>query len=232
VIVDPREAIGVIPLWLTEKLDVTFIWGKAVTDIAYPTVFAGTKEFEADVIYVCSGSDFETLYPEIFSQQPITKCKLQMMRLSAPDDGERVGPALCGGLSLIHYTSFRAATSLPLLTQKYEREYAEYLQHGIHVMAAQNQAGEITVGDSHEYASSPDPFDSMHINKLILAYLDKFAIFGRANVVQTWNGIYPKLMNGQTDLVLTPEPGVTIINGVGGAGMTLSFGLASEVVGE
>lgn len=46
----------------------------------------------------------------------------------------------------------------------------------------------------------------------------------------TWNGVYPKLKNGATEIVVSPMEGVTIVNGIGGAGMTLSFGLAEQLV--
>jgi hypothetical protein len=49
-------------------------------------------------------------------------------------------------------------------------------------------------------------------------------------VAETWNGVYAKLTDGEADLFFSPEPYVYIINGVGGAGMTLSFGLAEELV--
>ena len=97
-------------------------------------------------------------------------------------------------------------------------------------MASQNQAGELTVGDSHEYGMTPLPFDKQFINQLILDYLKKFARFRDETVIETWNGIYAKLTNGQPHLLAEPEPGVTIINGLGGAGMTLSFGLCDQLI--
>ncbi|SDE33354.1 FAD dependent oxidoreductase TIGR03364 [Dyadobacter soli] len=230
-IVDPREAIAAIPGYLTAALGVTFIWNTAISKVEYPAVFSGTKSWSADEIFVCSGQDFETLYPEQFSAAPLTKCKLQMMRLEAQPDDWRIGPALCGGLSFIHYQGFKAAASLPGLKARYERDYAEYLKWGIHVMASQNGLGEITVGDSHEYALTFDPFDREFINTMILDYLGTFAQFKSPKVFQSWHGIYPKMTNGATEIVLKPESGVTILNGLGGNGMTLSFGLCDEVVG-
>lgn len=229
-IVDPREAIAGIPGYLTAAFGVEFIWDTAATEIQYPTVKAGGKSWSADEIYVCSGADFETLYPTEFSNAPLTKCKLQMMRLEAQPDNWKIGPSLCGGLSLIHYDGFKIAPALADLKSRYQQEYSDYLKWGIHVMASQNGLGEITIGDSHEYALTFDPFDREFLNTMILEYLDTFAQFKSPKVYQSWHGIYPKMTNGATEIVLKPEEGVTIINGLGGAGMTLSFGLCEEVV--
>jgi glycine/D-amino acid oxidase-like deaminating enzyme len=95
-------------------------------------------------------------------------------------------------------------------------------------MVSQNQAGELTIGDSHEYGLTHDPFDKQFINRMILNYLKKFARFKNETIIETWNGIYPKLTNGDTDLILQPESGVTIINGLGRAGMTFAFGLCEQ----
>ena len=187
---------------------------------------------DADLIFICGGADFETLYPEVFSKYPLTRCKHEMMRLKE-DSLRRMGPALCGGLSLTHYKSFEAAPSLELLQKKYREELLEYLEWGIHVMVSQHEAGELTIGDSHEYGLSPDTFDKKIINYityLILKYLAQFTVLENVENVETWNGIYGKFTNGQTELFISPEPGVYILNGVGGAGMTLAFGMAEEKV--
>ncbi|HVS95474.1 MAG TPA: TIGR03364 family FAD-dependent oxidoreductase [Puia sp.] len=230
-IVDPRQAIASLPAWLSEQYPIQFHWGKCVSYISDQIVYIGNwEEHEADLVFICNGSDFETLYPEHFAQQPVTKCKLQMMRLAAQPGDWRIGPALCGGLSLIHYNSFKAAPSLGFLRERYAREMADYLKWGIHVMVSQNGRGELTVGDSHEYGATHDPFDKDFINRKILDYLRCFACFRDWKVSETWNGVYAKLTDGEADLFFSPEPYVYVINGVGGAGMTLSFGLAEELV--
>jgi glycine/D-amino acid oxidase-like deaminating enzyme len=83
----------------------------------------------------------------------------------------------------------------------------------------------VTIGDSHEYGLVHDPFDKEFINRMIIDYLHTFAKFKDWNLIQSWHGIYPKMMDGKTELIVDVEPGVTVINGVGGNGMTLSFGL-------
>ncbi|MBS1526019.1 MAG: TIGR03364 family FAD-dependent oxidoreductase [Bacteroidetes bacterium] len=229
-IVESRVAVGQVAKYLADKYDVRFHWNTAISKIAYPKVFSGSRQWEADEIFVCSGADFETLYPEIFLETQITKCKLQMMRLVAQPGGWRIGPSLCGGLSMIHYPGFKAAASLPQLRQRYEEQFAEYLRWGIHVMVSQNGAGELTIGDSHEYGLVHDPFDKEFINRMITDYLQTFAIFKDWQLLQSWHGIYPKMMDGRTELILEPEEGITIINGLGGNGMTLSFGLCEEFI--
>lgn len=229
-IVESRVAVGKVAKYLAEKYGVEFHWNTAISRIEYPKVFSGERIWEADEIFVCSGADFETLYPELFLETNITKCKLQMMRLVAQPDGWRIGPSLCGGLSMIHYPGFKAAASLPQLKKRYEEQYADYLQWGIHVMVSQNGNGELTIGDSHEYALVHDPFDKEFINRMITDYLHTFATFKDWKLIQSWHGIYPKMMDGRTELILDPEEGVTIINGLGGNGMTLSFGLCEQYI--
>ncbi len=229
-IIESRVAIEKLPSYLSEKYGVRFHFNTAITYVSYPNVFSGDDCWNADLICVCSGADFETLYPDVFQQNHFTKCKLQMMRLAAQPNNWNIGPSLCGGLSLIHYKSFEAAASLPQLKKQYEETMPDYVKWGIHVMVSQNGESELTIGDSHEYGLVHDPFDKQFINELIINYLKQFAQFKNWKLLQTWNGIYPKKTDGRTDFVHQPEEGVTIVNGLGGAGMTLSFGFAEEVV--
>jgi FAD dependent oxidoreductase TIGR03364 len=229
IIVDPREAMVKLPAYFENDLGVQFFWGKAITEVQSGYIHVDGLKIRADQIFICSGSDFETLYPETFARFALTKCKLQMMRI-AEEVTSRIGPAVCGGLSLIHYASFKGAASLSALKNRYEREMPELLKWGIHVMVSQNRLGQLTVGDSHEYGMAPDPFDRIFINDLILGYLQEFATLKNPRIIETWNGIYGKFTDGQTELFYSPDKDVFIVNGVGGAGMTLSFGFAAEKI--
>jgi D-hydroxyproline dehydrogenase subunit beta len=229
VIVDPRAAIGRIPDFLRHEYGVEFRFNTVVTEIAHPNFVAGGEQWTGDRIYVCSGADFETLYPALYQASGITKVKLQMLRTVPQPEGWRLGPALCGGLTLTHYTAFAHCPSLAALKTRIQTETPHFVEWGIHVMMCQNARGELTIGDSHEYGLHLDPFDRADVNQFILDYLQHFAQPPTLHIAQTWHGIYAKIPQ-QTEWVVHPEPGVTIVNAPGGAGMTLSFGLAEEVM--
>lgn len=223
-----REAIRRIPLWLQQKYGLVLRFGNVVTEIQLPVVKTSREQWKVDKVFVCGGADFETLYPEVFDQFPVTKCKLQMMK-AVTDRQFKLGPTLCAGLTLRHYSAFSACASLPRLSERYDESSSLLKDHGIHVLLAQNEKGELIIGDSHHYSKTVEPFDSEHVNTIIMEYLDSFTELGRLRITERWHGVYPKV-NGSTNLVVHPEPGVTIVTGLGGAGMTMSFGLAEELI--
>ncbi|GAB3347421.1 TIGR03364 family FAD-dependent oxidoreductase [Lysobacter tyrosinilyticus] len=231
-VVDPREAIRRLPAYLSEKYGVQFHWRTPATAVETGVVHSGKQRFEADRVYLCNGPEFEQLFPELWAAAPITRCKLQMLRMVAQPSDFRLGAALCGGLSLAHYAGFEQAADLAPLRARYRAEHADLLELGIHVMAAQNGMGEVTIGDSHAYAHTHDPFDEQSVNAKILGYLSTFVRLRDPRIVQTWHGIYPKLTDGSSEFVMEAAPGVTVLNGFGGGGlgMTQALGLAEQLV--
>ena len=226
--VDPRAAIRSLPSFLTDSYGVEFHFGQVVTEISHPNLTAGGERWTANHILVCSGADFETLYPSAYAAN-ITKVKLQMMRTAPQPDNWRLGPSLCAGLTLTHYAAFAHCHSLSALKTRIAAETPHFPQWGIHVMMSQNSLGELVIGDSHEYGLNPEPFDKEEIDRYILNYLKTFAKVPSLAIAERWHGIYAKFP-GKTEFVTQPESGVTIVNALSGAGMTLSFGLAEEVV--
>lgn len=229
--VDPRQAIRMIPGWLAQTYGVELHFGTLVTGVSLPNVETTAGIWHAERVFVCSGADFETLYPQEYATSGIQRCKLQMMRTAPQPSDWKLGTNLCGGLTLVRYASFNQCPSLPALRQRYETELPFYMQQNIHVLLSQTALGELTIGDHHEYGMTFDPFEREDINAAILRYLQTFAQAPSFEIAERWHGIYP-LIKGKTELVLHPEPGVAIVNALGGAGMTLSFGLAEEVLSQ
>ncbi len=228
--VDPRQAIRRLPAWLAAAHGVELHFGTTVRHIDLPNIETTAGTWQVNQAIVCSGQDFETLYPEIFAAHPITRCKLQMLRTAPQPDKWHLGPALCAGLTLAHYDAFKNLRSLPTLVARLRAEFPFHHEHGIHVLLSQTAAGELTIGDSHHYGLTVDPFDREDINTTIMASLRAFARAPDLCIAERWHGVYPKLTDGASELVVAAAPGVWIVNGLGGAGMTMSFGLAEEVV--
>jgi FAD dependent oxidoreductase TIGR03364 len=73
--------------------------------------------------------------------------------------------------------------------------------------------------------------DKPEIDALILRYLETFLRAPNLRIAARWHGVYAKHPT-EPYRVARPAPGVTVVTGLGGAGMTLSFGLAEQVVRE
>ena len=227
--VDPRQVTATIPSWLHLNYGVRFEFNTTVTGYDRPTLHAGGRTWQADRLYVCSGEDFRTLYPDTFANSGLYRVKLQMMRTNGYGRDVDIGPMLAAGLTLCHYRNFKDCPSLPALRERFKRDMPAHVKYGIHVMASQHADGEVTIGDSHEYDADISPFDKEEINQLILGYLATFLSLPEMRIVERWNGIYAA---HPAELCWTgePEPGVILVGSPSGRGMTMSFGIAERLV--
>ena len=225
--VDPRQILSSLPSFLEERYEVQFLFGTAVTSIEHPVLQTGKGEWHAETIIVCSGEDFETLYPQCFASSGLTRCKLQMMRTAPQPKGWQLGPSLAAGLTLRFYPAFQVCKTLPALTRRIAEETPEYDRWGIHALVSQTADGALTLGDSHEYGLSVDIFNKEEIDQLILRYTKQFLRAPDLAVAERWYGVYAKHPD-QPLVVMQPEKGVRIVASPGGSGMTLSFGVAEK----
>jgi FAD dependent oxidoreductase TIGR03364 len=227
--VDPRQIIQSLPLFLRERYQVQFFFGAAVTAIEPPILYSGNGQWQAETVIVCSGDDFETLYPDHFAASGLTRCKLQMMRTAAQPDGWQLGPSLAAGLTLRFYPAFEVCATLPALRRRIAEETPEYDRWGIHALVSQTADGALTLGDSHEYGLSVDIFNKEEIDHLILRYTRQFLRAPDLSVAERWHGVYAKHPHKPL-VVMQPNDGVRVVASPGGSGMTLSFGVAEQSI--
>lgn len=228
--VDPPQIIAKLPEWLHRTHGVEFAFGCPVLGRDATRVVTPDGDYSVQRLVICTGADFRELAPAAFAASGLRPCKLQMMR-TQPLDGFQLGTHMAAGLTLAHYTSFANCPTLPALVRRLDDEFPEHRRLGIHVLASQNSHGELILGDSHEYGDAIEPFDKAGIDELILDYLKTFLDVPGMVVASRWHGIYVKHPS-EAFVVARIAPDTLAVSGVGGAGMTLSFGLAEQVVND
>lgn len=225
--VESRTAIPALARWLAGSGRIEFRRGIAVHGVETGRLETSAGPILADAVIVCPGDDLATLFPSIFADARVTRCKLQMMRLAPP--GYRLPSAVMSDLGLVRYLGYAALPEAAALRVRLEREQPGHLDHGIHLIVAQGADGSLIVGDSHHYADTPDPFASESVERLIL---DEFAaVLGPVPpVIERWTGTYASA-SGHS-LVRTPMDGVRLVVVTGGTGASTAFGLAEEVIAD
>lgn len=228
--VDPREVVAGLPGYLSQTFGVEFRWSTLVTEHGGVFHVAG-QPIEADRVEICNGDDFESLFPELFKDAGLNRCKLQMLRAQPAEENWRIGPHLCAGLTLAHYANFRICDTLDAVKERFRRELPEYVENGIHLLVSQNGQGTVTIGDTHEYGLAPTPFLRDDLDLLVLAYLNTFLDVDQLDITERWFGVYPTYSGGPF-FECFPAESVHVLTGVGGAGMTMSFGYAARTIAQ
>lgn len=228
---ESRTAIGQIWDWIREQPNIELITGFEAAKVQ-PGRVESTDGIiiEADRVYLTAGHDGIAHYPELYPRECFALCKLQMMRTVPQPNGWKMGTHVAGGWTLRHYGAFANCPSLPALRARISNEQPEFDTHGIHIMLSQHSAGDLVIGDSHVYGEDITPFDDDYVNHLILDHAKLLVGAPSWKIDKRWHGIYLKRTDGRSLLVDQPEPGVMIINAMGGAGMTLSLGVADLVI--
>jgi D-hydroxyproline dehydrogenase subunit beta len=228
VVVDPPRASAAIAAHLRGAHGVDIRFTTTVVGIDMPGVVTARGErFEAPLVIVCGGADFETLFPDLWAASGTRRCKLQMLRTRPQPGGWRLGPHVAGGLTLAHYAGFEICPSLPALKLRLAESLPHHHAAGVHVMASQNEAGEVILGDSHDYHTPLDPFDTEAIDDLILDYARQMLRLPDWSIAARWHGVYAKSPDA-VHFTGEPQPGCFVMGSPGGAGMTLAFGLAER----
>jgi len=224
--VDSRTAIPRLAAWLADRFGVDFLRQTAVHSVEPPRISTAQGVVEAERVVVCPGDDLVSLFPDLFGRAGLVRSKLQMMRLASP--GFDMPAPVMSDLGLVRYGGYADLPETAALLKRLQAEQGDALANGVHLIAVQDADGALVLGDSHQYAATPDPFADEAVDRLIL---DEWtAATGQAAppVLQRWTGTYARGPNA--DLVAAPHPRLRLAVITAGNGASTGFAFGEEVI--
>lgn len=179
----------------------------------------------ADVVVVCPGSVADGPVAALVADAPLQRVQLQMME-TAPL-GQRLPTSLADGDSLRYYPAFDVPARAAL-----EPQHDLAATFDLQLLVSQRATGALTVGDTHrrdepfDFALDDRPYDELTRRVE--------AILGTAmpSIVRRWSGVYSQHAEGDLCHRGEPIPGVWLVTGPGGRGMTLSPAIAETTIVE
>jgi len=230
-IVEPGHVLGAVRNTLDATGRYRWLPHRQVVDVE-PTTTDGTAtaidhlghRHEGSLVVLCTGDRLTGLGGRIgatLAAAPLRRCRLQMMQ-TAPAP-EHVTTALADADSMRYYPAFdlpeRAALPEP------EPGTTEW---GMQLLLVQRASGELTIGDTHVY---DEPFDfaveeSLYDN--LRGRAERLLGWSLPPVVRRWAGVYTGVTDDRIYFRQTVDPGVLLVNGPAGRGMTLSPAIAEQ----
>jgi FAD dependent oxidoreductase TIGR03364 len=179
-----------------------------------------------DLVVLCTGATLTGLAgPHLagFATPPVRRVRLQMMQTRPL--GDRLTTSVADGDSLRYYPAYDLPGRNLLAPQAPVAAQAR-----AQLLLVQRADGSLTIGDTHEY-DQPFAFD---VDEEAYDHLRARAelLLGQPlpPVQRRWAGVYSEVTNHGEHLYLRSEvaPGVVLVTGPGGRGMTCSPAIAEE----
>jgi glycine/D-amino acid oxidase-like deaminating enzyme len=183
---------------------------------------AGTR-WEADLVVVATGASFDHLPGTEQVSAQLRRVRLQMME-TAPFDGA-LTTSVADADTLRYYPAYSVVPLDPLGTQN-----AVSAEHHLQLLMVQRLGGGLTIGDTHAYE---EPFDFALTEDPSMELLRRAeGILGTAlpPVVRRWDGVYAQCTDGALCARVEVMPGVWVVTGPGGRGMTCSPAIAADTL--
>ncbi|MEV0612171.1 TIGR03364 family FAD-dependent oxidoreductase [Nonomuraea sp. NPDC050404] len=226
--VDPRQAVHAIAAWLARR-GVRFHWAASARLVEPGAVITGRGRIDAGRVVVAIGHHVDRLFPDLAERAGLRRCALHMLRVADPH-GRRVDPAVLTGFSLLRYDGFTACPTGPALRARLTAEHPELVGIGLNLMFTQRPDGDLTIGDTHAYGGTFDPFRDDTLDRHVLAETARLLGADRLVVRERWRGVYASAP--EPFLIAAPMAGVRVVSVTSGIGMTTALGLAPEVLDD
>lgn len=235
VTVEPRVMINRLLEYLQKEKGLQFFYNTKVVrcdtwgdDVEIET--AAGELFTSSKVIICCGSEFKTLYPEVFAKSDLEVTKLQMLQ-TKPQEGYELKGSILTGLSIRRYEAFYECPSFEAIKAK-ENPNSFEKEWGVHILFKQAVDGSMIIGDSHEYADAANMDDlgfdlRVDVDDFMIEEAKKIFNFPTYEIQNRWLGIYSQCKENDI-FEHTIDENIHIITGIGGKGMTGSAGFSKE----
>ena len=183
---------------------------------------AGTR-WQGDVVVLATGAAYDHLPGSGALAARLRRVRLQMLQ-TAPY-APTLTTSLADADTLRYYPAYESAP-LAQLGEQTPVAAAHHLQ----LLLVQRPDGGLTIGDTHAYE---EPFDFALSEDPTRELLDRARrILGTElpPVLRRWGGTYAQCLDGDVCLREEMEPGVWLVTGPGGRGMTCSPAIAADTL--
>ena len=220
-IVEPRLAQPALRDYMAELGEYEWLPGREAVEVGPNAVRDHTGAWHhGDLVVLCTGATLTGV--ACLDVSPLRRVRLQMMQTRPL--GERLTTALADGDSLRYYPAFEVPGRAHLAPQP-----PVAARNRAQLLLVQRADGSLTIGDTHEY-DEPFTFDvDEDAYQHLIARAEAIAGFALPPVQRRWAGVYCEVAGGGA-LYHRSEvaPGVVLVTGPGGRGMTCSPAIAEE----